>query len=65
MEVSAANADPGDLLDYTVTTTNASVFVAPEVTLTVDYPENLVSVVEAIGAVDNGKSITTSRPVSG
>ncbi|MEZ4770838.1 MAG: C25 family cysteine peptidase [Caldilineales bacterium] len=58
MDVSDATADPGATLDYTVTVSNTSVFTAPNVTLTADYPQNLVTVVDAGGAVDNGDTLT-------
>ncbi|MCB0198584.1 MAG: hypothetical protein KDI03_00810 [Anaerolineae bacterium] len=58
MEVSETTADPGDTLNYTVTLTNTSVFTAPNVILTADYPQNLVTVVDAGGAVDNGDTLT-------
>lgn len=57
MEVSQTTADPGATLDYTVTVSNTSVFTAPNVTLVADYPQNLVTVVDANGAVDNGDTL--------
>ena len=58
MEVSDATADPGATLNYTVTVSNSSVFTAPNVTLVADYPQNLVTVVDPNGAVDNGDTLT-------
>ena len=58
MEVSETTADPGETLDYTVTVSNTSIFIAPNVILTADYPQDLVTVVDPNGAVDNGDTLT-------
>lgn len=62
LEVSDAVAPLGASLSYTLTISNTSIFTTSQPLVTVDYPQGLVAVVEANGAVNNGDTLAWTLP---
>jgi hypothetical protein len=62
LEVTEATANAGDLLHYTLTVRNSSIFTLSHPTVEVDYPENLATVNDAGGGTDNGDTLTWVLP---
>ncbi len=58
LDVSAAEAPLGATLSYTLTVRNSSVFTTSQPLVVVDYPQNLATVVDGGGAVDNGDTLS-------
>ena len=61
-EVSDATAGPDASLVYTATVRNSSIFTTTEPLITVDYPQQWVTVADANGAVDDGDSLSWTLP---
>ncbi len=57
-EADVETADPGDIITYTLTYTNIGKGSAEDFTITDDYDERYVSVVDAAGGDDDGSEIT-------
>ncbi len=62
LEVSDETAPLGATLNYTLTVSNSSIFTTSHPAVVVDYPEALVTVVDAGGAANNGDTLTWSLP---
>jgi hypothetical protein len=58
LDVSAAEAPLGATLSYTLTVRNSSVFTTSQPLVVVDYPQDLATVVDGGGAVDNGDTLS-------
>ncbi len=62
LEVSDAVAPLGATLGYTLTIDNSSIYTASLPSAVVDYPQGVVTVLSANGAVDNGDTLTWTLP---
>jgi uncharacterized repeat protein (TIGR01451 family) len=62
MEVSETTAAPGASLTYTVTVQNSSIFTTTHPVVSVDYPQDLVTVTQPGGGGDNGDTLTWTLP---
>ncbi len=57
MQVDQSTATLGATLNYTLTLNNSSTFAASSLKAVVDYPQDMVTVADAGGAVDNGDTL--------
>jgi hypothetical protein len=57
LQVDQSAAPLGATLNYTLTLNNSSIFAASGLKAVVDYPQDLVTVLDAGGAVDNGDTL--------
>jgi hypothetical protein len=62
LEVSNDTALPGTTLNYTVTVSNSSIFTTTKPSVVVDYPQHLVALANAGGALNNGDTLTWNLP---
>lgn len=62
LQVSDAAAPIGATLSYNLTISNSSIFTTTQPLAVVDYPQDLVDVVNAGGGTDNGDTLTWTLP---